>query len=215
VSMMGRWIEIAPELLERILTNPSILDEVTAVDLHLPIPPAKASALLELLSSAKLDEMAARMPAEHREAFLRQAAVMRTAAAGGPRAEPEGVRARLDLEKAWHGLHFLLCRTADEAPPPLGSAVLGGAEVGADRGHGPVRYLTPEQAADVALAISSIDPPGLRRAWEPQSLVEHEVYPGGWEQPESLEWLLDALGQLQQFYSGVANRGSAVLLYIT
>jgi hypothetical protein len=45
----------------------------------------------------------------------------------------------LDVDKAWHGIHFLLCGQAWESPFPLGF-ILGGEEVGdVDVGYGPAR----------------------------------------------------------------------------
>ena len=213
--MNGRWVEIAPDLLERILANPSILDQVTAADVHVPIFGDKLAALTQLLEPSRIEELAASLPPEHRAQLLAQAAAIRGATTGAQKDSPEGVRHRLDLDKAWHGVHFLLCQRADDAPPPLGSAVLGGTEIGPDQGYGPVRYLTPGAVAEVAAAVAKVDDAALRRSWRPQVLADQQIYPGGWEEAESLDWLIDSLAQLRSFYVQAAGRGSAVLTYLT
>jgi hypothetical protein len=53
----------------------------------------------------------------------------------------------LNLEKSWHVLHYLLTGKAEKAPPPVGNAVLGGQDIGGDRGYGPARFLTPQQSS--------------------------------------------------------------------
>jgi Domain of unknown function (DUF1877) len=214
MSMMGRWVEMAPELLERIRADPSILDEVTAADVHVPLFGDKLEALKQLLEPSKIEALVANLLPEQRAAFVEQAAAVRGATTRTPKKSPEGVRTRLDLDKAWHGIHFLLCQRADEAPPPLGNAVLGGTEIGPDQGYGPVRYVTPEEVAEVAAAVTKVDDTQLRCNWQPQRLTEKQIYPGGWEEAESLDWLIDSLAQLRSFYAEAAKSGSAVLIYL-
>ena len=215
MSMMGRWVEIAPDLLERIRANPSTVDEVTVADAHVPVFGDKLAALKQLLEPSRIEALAASLPPEHRAQFLAQAAAVRGATEGARKDSPEGVRNRIDLDKAWHGVHFLLCQRAEEAPPPLGNAVLGGTEIGPDQGYGPVRYLSPDEVAEVAAALARVDDDTVRRNWQPQLLEEKQIYPGGWDEAESLDWLIDSLAQLRTFYVQAAGRGSAVLAYLT
>src|SRR5690349_11334743 len=57
---------------------------------------------------------------------------------------------RLDLDKAWHGLHFLLTGTDWGGTPPLNFIVAGGETIGdVDVGYGPARAFTPEQLAEI------------------------------------------------------------------
>ena len=54
------------------------------------------------------------------------------------RAEPSaGQREVLSLEKAWHGVHYLLAGTAEPGPELRSQAVLGGVELGDDPGASP------------------------------------------------------------------------------
>jgi hypothetical protein len=41
----------------------------------------------------------------------------------------------LDLDKSWHGIHYLLTGTAWEIDEGAGTAILGGEEIGEDTGH--------------------------------------------------------------------------------
>ena len=225
--MIGRWVEISPKLLERLRAEPDVLDEVRAADLGLALPAGASGAteqdvtkgvmkgLAEMLDPENLDALAGQLPAEERAAFLNEAESVRAAASVGPQPEPEGIRSRLSLEQAWHGVHFLMCETADKAPAPLGNAVLGGSEVGPDEGFGPVRFLTPDQVVNVATAITELRAADLRRRWNPGALSDAQVYPGAWDDEDSLEWMINAFTELREFYVHAGENGSAVLIYVT
>src|SRR5262249_46865216 len=47
-------------------------------------------------------------------------------------------------------LHYLFTGSADEGDGPLADAILGGVEVGDDRGYGPARFLDPDEVCAVA-----------------------------------------------------------------
>src|SRR3712207_3831611 len=55
----------------------------------------------------------------------------------------------IDLDKAWHGIHFLLTGTAWEGQEPLCYLLVGGEYIGdEDVGYGPARVLRPHEVAD-------------------------------------------------------------------
>lgn len=62
----------------------------------------------------------------------------------------------IDLDKAWHGVHYLLTGQAYGGQEPESLAVVGGEEFGPEMGIGPARFLTVEQVARVASALSAL-----------------------------------------------------------
>src|SRR5579863_7278044 len=92
-------------------------------------------------------------------------------------------RPTLDLEKAWHGVHYLLCGEADPGTTLLSQSVLGGTALGDDdegfSGYGPPRYFTASQVAELANALND---PGLESEaaarFDPQRMSDLEIYPG-------------------------------------
>lgn len=73
---------------------------------------------------------------------------------------PDG--SQLDIDKAWHLIHYLLTGEPCEGSEPLCNAVLGGAEIGEeDVGYGPARYLSSTEVNAVATALASISPEEL------------------------------------------------------
>ena len=74
-------------------------------------------------------------------------------APAGPASRGKG--ADISLDKAWHGVHYLLCGEAEPGSSVLSQAVLGGTEIGEDEmGYGPARLLTVQQVADTARELS-------------------------------------------------------------
>jgi hypothetical protein len=56
-------------------------------------------------------------------------------------------RNEANLDKAWHGIHFLLTGTNWAGDPPLNFLVAGGAQVGdIDTGYGPARFSTRQRS---------------------------------------------------------------------
>ena len=120
----------------------------------------------------------------------------------------------ISLDKAWHGLHFLLCGAAEPAPGPLGQAVLGGTEIGEDLGYGPARYFTAAQTSEIAQALQA---PGLeavlRARFNPAGMTSLGLYPGGWD-VNGVDWLIEAFHTVRDFYAAAATSGQAVVTVI-
>ena len=119
----------------------------------------------------------------------------------------------LDLDKAWHGLHYLFTGEVYGGPRPLSLAIVGGTDIGPDVGYGPARYLTAEEVATVAEALAALTPDALAQRFDPQDMETKQIYPGSWvsEGNEAFEYLLYPFAQLQKFYADAASRGDAIL----
>lgn len=118
----------------------------------------------------------------------------------------------LDLEKSWHVLHYLLTGRVDEAPPPLGNAILGGTEIGEDLGYGSARFLSPGQVREVAAALAAISKEDLAGRFNLEAMIRANVYPVRDE--SELELAQQYFEDLSRFYTGAAAAGNAMILYI-
>jgi len=122
----------------------------------------------------------------------------------------------LDLDKAWHGLHWLLTGTTGDASTPAGQAIMGGAELGEDWGYGPPRLLGPDDVRRVADALAEVDDDELRGRFDPAAMKAADVYPFIWDEEDVFaEYLAPSFAMLQEFYARAASRGDAVLALIT
>ncbi|MET7395495.1 YfbM family protein [Dactylosporangium sp. NPDC005572] len=123
----------------------------------------------------------------------------------------------LDLDKSWHGIHFLLTGTAWEVGKGAGAAVLGGAEIGEDTGYGPARILSPKTVLMVAAALDALDVETLRGRFDVSAMVAADIYPNVWADGADAfdSFLAPNFASLQEFYRAAAANNQAVLLAIT
>ena len=123
----------------------------------------------------------------------------------------------LDVDKAWHGLHFLLTGSAWEGSFPLNFIVAGGEEVGDDLGYGPARGLTSAEVRTVDAALQPLAPDELGQRFDAERMTELQIYPDGWSHdPEGeREYLLDFYADLRAFVHRTAEQGNALLVYLS
>lgn len=128
----------------------------------------------------------------------------------------EGKQA-ISLDKAWHGIHFLLTGTAWDVKGPAGQAILGGQEFGEDLGYGPARVLSVAQVEAIAEALAKITPENLSVRYNTDAMTKAGIYPTiiwNREGPEALVFLLDYYKPLVTFYRHAAEKGQLVVIAI-
>lgn len=133
------------------------------------------------------------------------------------RAQPAaGKRSMLSLDKAWHGVHYLLSGAAEPGPALRSQAVLGGTELGDDpegfSGYGPARYF---RAAQVRAISEELQRPEVDREaaarFDPARMSQLQIYPGWGAGEPDQDWLMDAFRRLREFYAAAASQGRAVV----
>lgn len=123
----------------------------------------------------------------------------------------------LDVDKAWHGIHYMLTGSVDGGEEPLSLTVFGGEEIGEDMGYGPARFLTPQQVKAVSAALDALGEDDFRSRFAPEEMEAAEIYPDDiWlsDSQEALEDLMEGYRQLVVFYSQAAVRGDGAILWI-
>jgi len=132
------------------------------------------------------------------------------------RGQPAGApRETMSLEKAWHGVHYLLAGSAEPGPTLLSQAVLGGVELGGDpegfSGYGPARYFRAAQVRELSAELSRPEVEAEAAArFDPGRMAQLEIYPG-WSGEQDKEWVMDAFRRLRDFYASAAANGRAVV----
>jgi len=123
----------------------------------------------------------------------------------------------LSMDKAWHGIHYLLTGSAKATRDPASLAVLGGKEIGADMGYGPARLLSPSQVKEIAAVLKQQTPEKLRAKYAPKNMEKLEIYPDIWVRDgnEARDYLLDYYQKLARFYEQAASAGQAVIITLT
>jgi hypothetical protein len=127
----------------------------------------------------------------------------------------------MDIDKAWHGLHYLFTGTAWEGEEPGCFLVRGGEEVGDEEyGYGEVRAFRSDKTREIAAFLASLSRDELMRRFDPVVMTELKIYPDViWTRPpeedDSLGYLLSSFDELQSFVDKTASEGDGLLVYLT
>jgi hypothetical protein len=133
----------------------------------------------------------------------------------GSQGKPEDQGKALSIDKAWHGVHYLLCGEGEPGATLLSQAILGGTDLGEDQGYGPARYFPVEQVAKIACELSRTGLEAeMRGRLDPGQMSRLGIYPGGWDHLGG-DWLFEEFRRLRDFYSEAAARGFAIVTCIT
>jgi hypothetical protein len=135
---------------------------------------------------------------------------------------PAGVedRPHCDLDKTWHGLHFLFTGTAWDGTEPACYLVRGGDDLGdADElGYSVLQALDPSRTRAFSTFLASLTHQELQR-FDAGRMMALEIYPGTWSRAplhgrSELDWLLDAFDHLQSFVGDTARTGDGLVGYV-
>lgn len=232
--MIARFVAITPDQLAMIKDTPAMVGGVFALDAGLPFEsPADLQERLRRQAPQLVADMLDRLPPAVRQqlrqrlglgesglpssgvsnALLLQLARREAARRRAPPA-PGTAGHSVSLDKAWHGLHYLLCGALEPAPGPLGQAVFGGSEIGEDRSYGPARYFTPAQVAEIAGALQSPELEAeVAARFDAAAMTQLGIYPGSWETDDH-DWLVEAFRTLRDFYTAASKAEQAVVTLI-
>lgn len=123
----------------------------------------------------------------------------------------------LDLEKAWHGLHFLLTGLADGGTEPACFLLDGGEALG-DDDEVDARLLRPAEVRAFADHLASLTADELTRRFDPVRMTTLRIYPEIWPRPEDEDdargYLLTAFGELRDFVGAAAAAGDTLVVCI-
>lgn len=118
------------------------------------------------------------------------------------------------VEKAWHGIHFLLTGEVASGPWPLANVVFGRTPIGdEDLGYGPAMATDAADVPAIAAALAALADDELRARFDPDAM--DEIYPNIWDEgDEALEYLMHHLQHVRAFYRDAAAQGKAVITWL-
>ncbi len=118
----------------------------------------------------------------------------------------------LDLDKAWHGLHYILTESAWEGEEPLRSVILGGTEIGEDLGYGAARIIDAGKVKEISKALKETSEEMLKSRFDLNKMINLGIY--GIGSDDDLEWLEDAFEEIAEFYEGAASNDRSVVTFM-
>lgn len=125
--------------------------------------------------------------------------------------------AYLNLDKAWHGIHYLLTGDAWGGTLPEGFLVTGGLPIGEeDLGYGPARSFRAAEVARIATWLATVDDQTFGDRCSLDRLQVAEIYPGFEENSEAevRAYLLTYFQQLRAFLQQAAAAQKGLLVYL-
>lgn len=130
--------------------------------------------------------------------------------------EPSAYGPIVGIDKAWHGVHFVLTGSAEPDGSVLGEAVLGGDAIGDDAGYGPAHLHEPAAVRKIAEAIAAFDDDALGRRYDADVMNDLGIYPEGWDEDgERLAYIADAVDVVRDVYTRAATAGHGLLCWLS
>lgn len=132
----------------------------------------------------------------------------------------QGAKNGCDLDKAWHGIHFLLSGDEWSGPLPEGMLLAGGRPIGdVDVGYGPARALLPEEAESFQRAIEKISDAEFDARFDAKKLLDHSIYPEIWDrdlkgEPDGRPYLNEYFKVLKQFFADAVKEKQGVVVFM-
>lgn len=125
-----------------------------------------------------------------------------------------------DLDKAWHGIHYLLTGDGSEGESPASFLVSGGTYVGdVDVGYGPARAFTSGQTREALALLNQISDDELRRRFNPADMLAKQIYPEIWDRDpgkqDTLGYLMEYVRILRVFLNQTVVAGRGIVVYLS
>ena len=122
---------------------------------------------------------------------------------------------RVSLEKAWHGMHYLLTGEIGEGNGPLAYLLAGGEQLG-DDDESPLRWFSPDETNEIHQALSGVSDDTLWSRFDAAEMEQQQIYPGIWDEPEAdlKEEYLSYFHELKQVVAAAAKSRQGLLVSI-
>ena len=120
----------------------------------------------------------------------------------------------LDVDKSWHGIHFVLTGAVTGGDAPLAWVVFAPTSIGEDLGHGPARILKPDEVVEVSKALAPLTADKLKRRCDWNVMNEREIYPRSWRSGDE-DYIADNFNHLKKLYDAAARRRMAVVQWVS
>ncbi len=124
-----------------------------------------------------------------------------------------------DLDKAWHGIHFLLTGSASAGEVPL-DFLLAGTRVGdINVGYGPAKVFRSHEVAVINEALSKITKEEFESRYDSKKMTRQYIYPHEiWdpygEEEKALAYISEYFDRLKLFISETASNNMGMIMHM-
>ncbi len=124
----------------------------------------------------------------------------------------------IDLDKAWHGIHYLLVGDVGTTEPPL-DFLLSGTEIGEeDLAYGFAHAFRATEVRAIYAAVKPLTPEVLRPRYNPRDMMEQGIYPEIWEgadDDEQFDYLMENYACLRDFLAQCIQQQRGMIIYLS
>jgi len=120
---------------------------------------------------------------------------------------------KLYLDKAWHGVHWLLSGSAGTNSQRLSHLIMGGRDLPVQLPYGKPRMHTAQEVQEFARLLDALTDADLAARFDPAAMDSAQIYPEDWveDKDEALSYLLDNLRELRAFVRAAARSNLAII----
>lgn len=122
-----------------------------------------------------------------------------------------------EVDKAWHGIHFLLTGSDWEGSGPLAFILHGGRELKHELGYGSPHGFNSAEVKEIAQALAGLDLKALYDKADPAEFTRLEIYPTIYNsepKEECIGYVIDYLKDLREFVQKTAAADRALIAYL-
>ncbi len=122
-----------------------------------------------------------------------------------------------DIDKAWHGIHFLLTGSAWEGEEPLNFIVAGGEVIEeSDTGYGPNRVFTSQQVKQIDNALQVISKEEIESRFDQKKMMDEDIYQNIWdrskEEDDTLGYISECFVAMKQCIHSFASKNMGIVV---
>ena len=124
---------------------------------------------------------------------------------------------RVDIDKSWEGILFLLTgKDSETNDHPLARILFSGQIIDEDQdlGYGPGHYLTSVKVKELTGQISKISAEELAKNYDPKRMNELGIYPNAWKDDDMVDYLTDYFKTIQDFYAEASKNDEAIITFL-
>ncbi len=125
---------------------------------------------------------------------------------------------QIDLDKQWHGVHFLLTGSASATSDQLSIIIGNFEEIGPDNGYGPAWIIPAASLASCHRELVKLGDEEIAARFDPQAMKQEDVYLADLfvdEDEEARGFLMQDVSRLRAFIGKAAEQSLNAIALIT
>lgn len=125
---------------------------------------------------------------------------------------------QLDLDKAWHAVHFLLTGNAEGGSGPEAFLLEGGLTIGdVDVGYGPARAFSAAEVKAISKRLGQMSPEAMRQKFDHAALEAADIYPTIWDrrEPRDVDYVVENYDSLLQHLKTAASKDVGLIVSLS